>query len=80
VAVSCPLTFTPAPLATHCNTLQHTATSALQDTAVKLERNKDKMYTMRITRKDEKVLRTKQGTYSVVETRKDGVKVCLLCV
>jgi len=47
---------------------------ALQDTAVKLERNKDKMYTMRITRKDEKVLRTKQGTYSVVETRKDGVK------
>ena len=48
--------------------------AGLQDSSVKLERNKDKMYTLRITRKDEKVLRSKQGTFSVVETRKDGVK------
>jgi len=48
--------------------------AGLADSSVKLERNKDKMYTLRITRKDEKVLRSKQGTFTVVETRKDGVK------
>lgn len=41
---------------------------------MKLERNKDKVYTMRITRKDEKTLRSNQGTFTTVETRKDGVK------
>ena len=46
----------------------------LQDGVVKLERNKDKLYTLRITRKDEKVLRTKAATFPVLETRKDGVK------
>jgi hypothetical protein len=48
--------------------------AGLAESSVKLERNKDKMYTLRITRKDEKVLRSKQGTFTVVETRKDGVK------
>jgi len=46
----------------------------LGEEKVKLERNKDKIYIFRITRKDEKVLRGKCGSFSVLETRKDGVK------
>ena len=46
----------------------------LADDKVKLERNKDKIYTFRITRKDEKALRSKAATFQTLETRKDGVK------
>jgi DNA mismatch repair protein MSH2 len=44
----------------------------LPDDKVKLERSKG-VYSMRITRKDEKVLRSKPA-FTVLETRKDGVK------
>ena len=46
----------------------------LTDDKVKLEKSKDKVYALRVTRKDEKILRSKTGTFTVLETRKDGVK------
>lgn len=41
---------------------------------LKLERKDNLGYVFRVTRKDERLIRGKQGTYQVVDTRKDGVR------
>ncbi len=46
----------------------------IPDKKVKLSQGQNKKWHFRITLKDEKKLRNKPGRYSIIETRKDGVK------